>query len=386
MDRLKIIQSNCGRGRITTYNLIELNKREKAGVLAIQEPYTSLDNRVVGFSNEFDIVSGDLSNRPKAALVISKKLNAVQITKYTNHFMATAELRTKGRTFVLVSLYLNLVNEDETERDIAADLQKVQQLLDGYEGRQNVSTIIMTDSNCRHSLWGDHVETVRERDELLVNFIEANELAISNKIEQGPTFVRYMKDKKNPKKLIECKSFIDLTITNRTGAEWIAGWKLVDEIHTEHRQIIFELNASDERAKEPSLTGKLYNMNRTNWLVFDREYQARKPDLKIGLPTEKKLEKLAEELTEAIVDALEASTPKLVRRSTDQPWYNQALRKKKCEIDRTRKRLRLNDARPLGVRLAEELHELNREYKRLTRTAKREYYERINQVNSTQDL
>ena len=51
-----------------------------------------------------------------------------------------------------------------------------------------------------------------------------------------------------------------------------------------------------------------------------------------------------------------------------------------------RKRIRMNAARPAAVRPAEELRVLNKEYKNMLRTVKREYYEKLNKVNSTQDL
>lgn len=108
---------------------------------------------------------------------------------------------------VFVSMYFNLKNEDNTNRDVQIDLNQLTKILIKYE---NKPILILTDTNCRNEFWGDLKNN--KRGKKLLNFIIANNLDILNRRENGPTFKKLVTEKNGRSNLRS--SYIDLSIHN----------------------------------------------------------------------------------------------------------------------------------------------------------------------------
>ena len=382
MVKIKIIQANVGKGKFITDDLMQYVIKESVDLLAILEPYT-YQNKVFGISNNYFKIAGDDKSRPKAALAIKKELKPIKIEEFTNEFIATAAIKANKHLIIMTSVYLNLVEENGEERNINRDLSIVQNLIDKYSDQLKYKLVIFTDSNCRCSLWGDHFEQVRDRENIFLDFIDSNDMIIHNDSSQGPTYMKYVK---RDEEIIEYKSYIDLTITNRLSENSIHSRRLMSVVKTEHRQILIELNTTSTINKESTLTYKLFNINKIDWNAFVIAYRENRPGLNLINFSKANLERLAEAYTDAVIRALKKSTPKIKRKSTDQPWFNERLREMKRAIDNILKKIKRNVGKPNKVYLLDDLKQFNKNYRKMLKEEKRNYYNKINDINTTNDL
>ena len=143
--------------------------------------------------------------------------------------MSTALIQDSKTKLIVASVYFNLMNSRKEKRSQRSDLQLLQQLIDEF-GQEKL--LILTDSNARHNSWHDCMCNGRGRE--LERFIAANNLAVHNKKEFGPTFIKRIKDEKVR------RSWIDLTISNNQLANAIENWRMRrNAIATQHQLIEF---------------------------------------------------------------------------------------------------------------------------------------------------
>lgn len=118
-----IIQINLKKSINFTYQLVNQMNKHSINIAAIQEPYNYRDvngqYKIGGFGRDFDVLAHESTNVSKAALVIRRNsFNFIIDRECTNENFVVALVD----DFVVVSAYFNLVNEDNSVRQIDLDL------------------------------------------------------------------------------------------------------------------------------------------------------------------------------------------------------------------------------------------------------------------------
>ena len=383
----KCLQANINKGRELTVELFELANSSKAEIVGIQEPYTYLDTRAdhhkpAGISRRFNTVYHRSTNRPKALLAVDRKFKLNQIERYTNEFMATGVIGLAGGQLVVVSLYLNL-KDSGRDRNIQIDLDLLQRLFIEFD-KENSQIIILTDSNCRSSRWGDDESKKfdQTRSNHLLDFFAANSVVVHNRPECGPT---YIKEIIRDGRAEFWTSYIDLTLSNRALETSVNRWTLVDYVDTEHRQIMFELETSTSKNSEHTCTYKMYDTKKTDWRLFDETFEQNRPKLD-NVTKPEQLEKVAENLIDAVQKSLRKSSPVIKRREDDQPWYCEKLRDRQKQIEKLRKKKAKANNPTVRLLLRDQINELNRIKRKERAEAKKAYFEKLNEVHSLNDM
>lgn len=94
---------------------------------------------------DYDLVLANNIPKPAAALAIKRRFSSVvEISQFTNDFMATAMIRHGERKIVIASIYLYLSKGKKRHRDHEADMVVVRRLIDEFS---STPLMIMTDSN-----------------------------------------------------------------------------------------------------------------------------------------------------------------------------------------------------------------------------------------------
>lgn len=369
--------------------MIALAEKKKISVLLIQEPYWHGGIRL--FNNNYHLIhKADAVNRTKALIAVDKRFaqfKPIQLAEYTDSQMASMEFKLNGDSVIMTSIYMNGRNQDGSTRDISGDLVKLGRLIDKAE-RENKCLIIATDSNAKSSVWGDKSNNCK-RGQALLEFISANDLTVHNDRTAGPTFVNY---KKKDGKTAFGSSCIDLTMSANMRSQCIERWTCdQDSFVLDHKLIEFEISEEAQPVlTEFQLQTQKHNLKKANWPLFVQTFDEQKPIIKDEDYTNDELEVLSESLVKAIQIALDKAAPKLKCKQSSQPWYSERLAQAKAEIDRLRKTINKKKKKRTGDeqvgQLLDRLRDLNREYGRLTRSAKQLYFGELNRVNGISDL
>lgn len=270
MVKLNIMQSNIRKGLNQTDDLINLANNNKVDIICVQEPYIYSDNNPYRISDRFNVIYNNNNGkiRPKALIAIDKKLKAQEIKEFTSQNIATAITSQKKVNYIFLSLYLNLKEEDGSDREIENDLEIIQKLITRFK-KTNNRIIICTDSNCRAVEWGDNLTTKRAMK--LIDLLNVNNLVVQNLAEKGPTFEKkiHARDK------TRC-SYIDLTITDQYTDQEIIEWNMFDEINTEHKQILIKIDNTE--TIEYNYQIERYDLKKIDWTIFENEFNANKQD------------------------------------------------------------------------------------------------------------
>ena len=134
-------------------------------------------------------------------------MDITAITQVSHEDAILAEIRYKGAKLFGTSLYLPI------DQDIDRDFKTIEDILQLIRGK---GLILAVDSNSRSKLWSDKRTNARGR--ALEEFIISRDLLIMNEESDIPTF-----------ETIRGRSWIDLTICNKTLAQKIAGWSCGEE-------------------------------------------------------------------------------------------------------------------------------------------------------------
>lgn len=402
--KVKCMQINVGKRVGRTEEVIELAEQKKVAILLIQEPYWNGGIKLFG-SNYHLIHLPDPVNRTKAMIAVDKRFapfKPVQMTDFTDSHMATMEFKLNDKAIIMSSIYMNGNNDDGSERDISRDLIKLDRLIEKTE-RENNCLIIATDSNAKSSAWGDKSDSCR-RGLALLEFVSANNLTIHNDIAAGPTFVNYKKAKKKKaekKKGTERReengvkfgsSYIDLTFSFGLRHQRVENWTCDQKRFVlDHKLIEFELVGSPEiEPTEFALDQTRFNMKKANWLLFVQVFDKLKPTIRNEVYSNEQLEKLATKLVSAIGLAMDKTVPKTKIKSKSQPWYTEQLERAKREIVELRNKIHKKKKKKKNTQevcdLLTDLRRMNNAYGALIRSAKKEYFEKLNRVNNVTDL
>lgn len=378
---LKIVQVNIGRDTKSTKLLTKFLSENAPDIVAICEPHTFVHsqlkvNRVSFISNNYNLVYKESNlNRPKAAIMIKKSIHMMIDNDLSSENFAVVLIN----NLVIVSCYFEpQINVDNrrVDKDIQIDLNRLKPIVEKYSDKK---VIILTDSNAKHSAWGN--ASNHKRGELMFDFIEENQLKLLNDTSYGPTFTKQAIEQ-NTDEIHTRKSFIDLSLVNENLAGNQIKWSIRDDdvIHTDHKMIEIELSLSIS-FKEQTINKIDYK--NTNWKEFFDTFDKFKP---------KKFDRNGFDFAidahnNAVEKAYELLKLKKVKISEDLPWYNDEISEIRREITRVRRsKSKLNNKESSKfIRLSGILKSLNTEFCRRVKSTVKEFLDRIHKVNSVQE-
>ena len=176
-----------------------------------------------------------------------------------------------------------------------------------YAKQIDAPLIVVSDTNSRHTIWGDKKQD--KRGEILLEHFSNCGLSWANK-GTNPTFVNSRGH----------HSVIDPNITNNKALDLVKNWYVSDRVsNSDHKYIMFNI---DTEKKQNNIT---YNPNKTDWEKF-AEYIRKSSRFKylnqIQLENEVDMDNLAKESITLLNEALVASCPPTYTSSTLKrpPW------------------------------------------------------------------
>lgn len=235
-NNLKIMQQNLKKSHTFTNQILKFAD-EKIGVISLQEPYAYKKDKerlhlITGIGPEYNVFYHKSTEFPKSAILIRRNMNALFDDVSSNANCTVVTLN----SFVIISMYFNLVENDGLSRDIEADLDKLADIIKKYN---NKKLIIMIDSNSRHTFWGDRL--INDRGAKLCDFILGNNLVILNDRSSGPTFHSYGKFNNE---LILKNSFIDLSIISNNCNEYVFKWYKYESVcNSDHSTLVIDIES-----------------------------------------------------------------------------------------------------------------------------------------------
>ena len=148
LHNLECWQINLHKCKATSYNMCEVTKNVRSGFVSAQEPRTyatKIRSKLRGWNLFHRIEKG---NRPRACIYATPDLCCSLIPMFSNQDIVAVRVNNvcqSGESFVFVSAYM------------AADEPAPPNLLRNllvFAGNEQIPTIVGTDANARHTIWG----------------------------------------------------------------------------------------------------------------------------------------------------------------------------------------------------------------------------------------
>ncbi len=318
-------------------------------IIGIQEPPVAF-GKVFGLDKQHQVFQkvGKDKERPRAALYISKGIQAWELPEHTNLDMVSCMVTVGGKLqrLIVTSLYL--------------DIRKPAwpATLDGlvsYCRRLRLQLLILADTNAHSVLWG---QETNPRGEMLEQGIAAADLQIFN-AGYKPTFFNR-----------RAATTIDVSFGTAGVGKLIANWSTTDEIAgTDHRLISFDITISIKSVRF------VREWNKGDWKLFQAitdKHARHQPELW----NEESLEVEAANFQEIVTAALDESHPLRIitkPKVTMPHWWGEeasTLHQKVRKCVRKFRKQR-NDVN------FEELKEARRKYSKYIRKARRESWQQF---------
>ncbi|XP_055850621.1 uncharacterized protein LOC129915175 [Episyrphus balteatus] len=286
---LKILQINLHHSKAATANLVYLMESRQYDVALIQEPWVVRGNIKGLQSKELQLYKSNLDSQnsnPRTCIVAKKQFNLFLLTTYSNTDQTTVRLERDGLPMlILSSTYMPYDGTEGPPADITETLVS-------FASKNKFDIILGCDSNSHHMQWGS--TDTNTRGESLFEFIIEKNLLVANR-GNTPTFVTKTREE-----------VLDITLTSNSDTCQLEQWKVLDEISfSDHRLIEFYVPDAARHIKP------FRNNRRTDWHVFNRELVKNISHLNNdnNLDTNS-LDKLTEEFTGILRDALDKSCPR----------------------------------------------------------------------------
>lgn len=352
---LKVIQINLHHSKAASATLCHLCIKNNIDIALIQEPWVH-KGRVRGLNMKSSKIIYNPQGIPRCAIVCNSNLKVFPL----NNFIS--------RDFVAVSLDMPLPQGGNTSIIMAAayfpgDDNSIPPVATGsfinYSNQNNMKFIIGCDANAHHTVWGS--TDVNNRGELLLNFIQTNNLFINN-IGNEPTFVTTNR-----------AEVLDITLSNSYATNFIENWHVSKEPSmSDHRYICFDMNFPQRL----NVTTRL--PKNTNWEQYRAWLQYNLIGTSTYSSTPDEIDRYAEEINEAITDAYYKSSPLITfKGNRNVIWWNEALEQKRKETRKQfNKAKRTKNWAPYKIALTA----YNNELKKCKRKSWRDFCERIDNL------
>ncbi|CAL8087460.1 unnamed protein product [Orchesella dallaii] len=162
MAAIRCFQLNMHRAMAAASNLSDCMRDTGKGshIAMLQEPYV-VKGRVRGCVKGYTVVDmGTVKYPARAAVILSRDLNAWPLTVLSDRDVAAAQIMVNGKNIVFASVYM----PHDTQVHPSATLRKLVEYCEGY----NTDLVIGTDANSHHLLWGS--SDCNDRGERLMEY------------------------------------------------------------------------------------------------------------------------------------------------------------------------------------------------------------------------
>ena len=207
--------------------MCEVTKNVRSGLVLAQEPWTyatKIRSKLRGWNLFQGIEKG---NRPRACIYATPDLCCSLIPMFSNEDIVAVRVNNvyqSGDSFVFVSAYM--------AADKPAPPTLLRDLLAFAENEQ-IPTIVGTDANAHHTIWGS--SDINPRGEDLLAYCDSADLNFRN-VGNKPTFRTKTREE-----------VLDLTLVNRCAWDRVVGWHVSDvPSFSDHMYIRFQLEAESK--------------------------------------------------------------------------------------------------------------------------------------------
>ena len=344
---LRILQINLNRSIPATETTLQLAIELKIDLVLVQEPWiiTSDGNsttdpnrdytsaRSVNHQGFVQILPNHGKLRPRTLVYYLRSNTSVLASLATSSpqdpDVLVLDLLEGPNKVQLVNLYNHYdqqpINDSDRYRTTDRWL---------YDYDIPVNTIIAGDFNTHHEWW-DPLTTATSSDaELLVDWIEENNLSLLNTPSKGTFFRSHM----------QRPSVLDLTIATTSLANRIEDWQVLETIGSDHLPVLYTITGTGIQLPQSTSTNYRFNVDKADWALFQttltelvtqdqfkttieglRSNQSISSGLRPNQPTSD-LDNAAQALTDAILLAAKASIPISLPGARPKPWWSPELK------------------------------------------------------------
>ena len=141
-------QTNLHRSKAASYNLCEVTKNIGSGIILVQEPWTyggAIRSKLRGWKH---FQGNEKDKRPRACIYVTSDMTCSLIPQFSSEDVVAVRIkrvRREGDSFIFVSAYMAM--EEPAPPEILKELLS-------FNDRDNIPTVIGTDTNAHHTVWG----------------------------------------------------------------------------------------------------------------------------------------------------------------------------------------------------------------------------------------
>lgn len=353
---MRVLQINLNKNQYATENTLQLAVELKIDIIVVQEPWLiprqpgNLDysnTRSVHhqqFVQIFPAFPAQL--RPRTMVYVMRELgNRIKLTSQSPQDPDIQILSVDDSTsnFELINIYNQLGQMGERGKTLEAYL---------YNYHPNSKTILLGDFNLHHPLWQPE-SPADISSERLVEWCENQRMELINSPGCGTFFRPHM----------EKSSTIDLTFASRSMVNRIIDWQVLDDLGSDHYGILFTI-ANTNFPTVPSESQPKFNLAKADWGKFTIALKSQIQQSKVlqrlkcnasdpqsirlqylqsGSHLQSQfLDQAAEDLSNAIKTAADASIPIKYFHQRSKPWWNKELKELRKEMIRKHKILKID--------------------------------------------
>ena len=247
LHNLECWQINLHRCNAASYNMCEVTKNVRSGLVLAQEPRTyatTIRSKLRGW-NLFQGI--DKGNRTRACIYATPDLCCSLIFMFSNEDIVTIRVNNvcpKGDSFVFVSAYM--AAEEPSPPNLLRDLLV-------FTENEQIPTIVRTDANAHHSIWES--SDINPQGEDLLAYCASADLNFCNVVNK-PTFSTKTRVK-----------VLDLALVSRCSWNRVVGWHVSNvPSFSDHMYIRFQVKSRIQKQ------AKLFrNVRRTCWNKYVAE-------------------------------------------------------------------------------------------------------------------
>ena len=158
LHNLECWQINLHRCKAASYNMCEVTKSVRSGLVLVQEPWTyatKIRSKLRGWNLFQGIEKG---NRRRACIYATPDLCCSLIPMFSNEDIVAIKVNNvcrKGDSFVFVSAYM--AAKEPAPPNLVRDLLV-------FTENEQIPTIVGTDANAHHTIWGSSDINPRGKD------------------------------------------------------------------------------------------------------------------------------------------------------------------------------------------------------------------------------
>ena len=300
---LECWQINLHRCKAASYNMCEVTKSVRSGLVLAQEPWTyatKIRSKLRGWNLFQGIEKG---NRPRACIYATPDLCCSLIPMFSNEDIVAIRVNNvcrKGDSFVFVSAYM--AAEEPATPNLLRDLLV-------FTENEQIPTIVGTDANAHHTIWGS--SDINPRGEDLLAYCASADLNFCNEGNK-PTFRTKTREE-----------VLDLTLVNRFAWNRVVDWHVSNvPSFSDHMYIRFQVKGRIQKQ------AKMFrNVRRTCWNKYVNELEqklSQRTLRPVPVPSSKEdIDVLANKVHSVITKSYEAACPmRKSLRKKDNIWWN----------------------------------------------------------------